>query len=76
MKLKKTWNEARTVYFIDRTLNSGEVTKGFYSHIFDSEEKAQAFIDERNPTYRGKLSIRAEVWPAGYSYDSTIKLVD
>lgn len=72
MKLKKVWNEARTIYFIDRTLNSGEVQEGFYGHIFGSEKEAQKFIDERNPTYRGKLSVRAAEIPAGYSYEGTL----
>ena len=72
MKLKKVWNPAETVYFIDRTLNSGEVQEGFYPHLFHSEEEAQEFIDDRNPTYRGKLSIRAVNLEGRYSYEGTI----
>ena len=68
MKLTKTHKPARTIYRIDRTLNSGEVHKWFYSTIFDTEAKAQTFIDERGPSYRGKLNIIAVDEPEGVSY--------
>ena len=72
MKLKKVWNPARTDYRIDRTLNSGVVHKWFYSRVFNSEKSAQAFIDKRGPSYRGKLSIHSVEQPAGYGYEGTM----
>ena len=72
MKLKKVWHDARTDYRIDRTLNSGEVHKWFYNHVFHSEKEAQAFIDERRPAYRGKLSIHAVEFPGGYAYEGKL----
>ena len=72
MKLKKVWEEARTDYRIDRTLNSGEVHEWFYNEIFHSEAAAQKFIDDRGPSYRGNLSIHSVERAAGYAYEGTI----
>jgi hypothetical protein len=72
MKLKKVWHDAYTTYRIDRTTNAGEVHKWFYNQSFDSEAAAQKFIDNRKPSYRGKLSIHPVKVDAGYSYVGTI----
>jgi hypothetical protein len=75
MKLTKAkvWEPARDDYRIDRTLNSGEVQKYFYSHIFSSRDQAQKFIDERGPSYRGKLKIVKVHRKAGWAYTGSIR---
>lgn len=73
MKLKKVWEPARVEWVIDRFHKDGRVSPYFYAHIFDSKEKAQAFIDERpRCAYRGELKVRLVYRKAGYVYKGTL----
>ena len=61
---KRTKVPARDSYRIDHK-TAGQY---FYNTVFDTHVQAQAYIDERNPKYRDKLSIVKFHEPAHNSY--------
>ena len=71
MKLKKVRESAETVYRIDWPEKGW---KHFYNEIFHSREKAQAYLDERNPKYKDKLVIVAEDLPERDAWVGSVKL--
>lgn len=72
--MKKQWEPERTRYRIDRVRDNGEVDVAFYGELFHTKKAAQKFIDNRGPSYRGKLKIESFTVPAGYVYTTTLTI--
>lgn len=71
----KTRVPARDSYRIDHTDFMGKYADFFYNQLFATHAEAQAYIDDRNPKYKDKLTIVKFHEPAHDQYHlGSIKL--